>query len=129
VLRSVSPEIALQWRRNQAYPQGTVGRLMEPGYPVFRAEMTVAQTVERLRALIKIAFVTYGYVIDEGGRLCGLITMRDLEFALNDAQLESLMLREIFALRPEPPLSAAGSHLPRQQTPAGARFAGSGRNP
>ena len=107
VLRSVAPEIAQQWQRNQAYPQGSIGRLMEPGYSVFRPEMTVAQTVERLRALIKIAFITYGYVVDGDGRLCGVITMRDLLFAADDARLESLMLREVFALRPETLLSEA----------------------
>jgi magnesium transporter len=107
VLHSVLPDIALQWQRNQTYPQGSIGRLMEPVYAVFSPQMTVAQTVERMRALIKIAFITYGYVIDENGRLCGVITMRDLLFAAEDTRLESLMLREVFTLRPEAPLSDA----------------------
>jgi magnesium transporter len=101
VLQAVAPEVAQQWQRNQTYPQGSIGRLMEPVYAVFTPEMTVAQTVERLRPLIKIAFVTYGYVVDEGGRLCGLITMRDLLFAPDDARLEALMLRDVFTLKPE----------------------------
>jgi len=63
--------------------------------------------VERLRALIKVAFITYGYVLDEGGRLCGLITMRDLLFAADDAQLDSLMLRNVFTLKPETLLNEA----------------------
>jgi magnesium transporter len=107
VLHSVPPEIARQWQRNRAYPEGSVGRLMEPAYAVFHPEMTVAQTVERLQALIKIAFITYGYVVDEGGRLCGVITMRDLLFAPRQARLEALMLREVFALTPETPLDEA----------------------
>ena len=107
VLNAVSPEIAQQWQRNQVYAQASVGRLMEPAYAVFHPAMTVAQTVERLRALLKVAFITYGYVIDEGGRLCGLITMRDLLFAADDARLESLMLRDVFTLMPEMPLGEA----------------------
>jgi magnesium transporter len=63
--------------------------------------------VERLRALIKVAFITYGYVIDEAGRLCGLITMRDLLFAQDDERLESLMLCDVFSLNPETPLNEA----------------------
>ncbi|MGH8634651.1 MAG: magnesium transporter [Burkholderiales bacterium] len=107
VLQAVAPEISQQWRRNQTYGQGSIGRLMEPVYAVFHPAMTVAQTVERLRALIKVAFITYGYVIDESGTLRGLITMRDLLFAPDDTRLESLMLRDVFTLRPETPLSEA----------------------
>ncbi len=107
VLHTVAPEIALQWRCNQTYAQGSIGRLLEPAYAVFHPAMTVAQTVERLRALIKVAFITYGYVIDESGKLCGLITMRDLLFAPDDARLESLMLRDVFTLKPETPLNEA----------------------
>jgi magnesium transporter len=80
---------------------------MEPAYAMFHPSMTVAQTVERLRALIKVAFITYGYVIDESGKLRGLITMRDLLFAPDDARLESLMLRNVFTLNPETPLNEA----------------------
>jgi len=107
VLHTVAPEIALQWQRNQTYAQGSIGRLMEPAYAMFHPAMTVAQTVERLRALIKVAFITYGYVTDESGTLRGLITMRDLLFAPDDARLESLMLRDVFTLGPETPLSEA----------------------
>jgi magnesium transporter len=107
VLHAVAPEAALQWQRNQTYPPGSIGRLMEPAYAMFTPAMTVAQTVERLRSLIKIAFITYGYVVDEAGRLGGLITMRDLLFAPDDARLESLMLKDVFTLRPETPANEA----------------------
>ena len=63
VLQSVSPVIAMQWERNAAYPDGTIGRLMEPVVAVFRPQQTVGETVEQLRHLIKTAFITYGYVI------------------------------------------------------------------
>jgi magnesium transporter len=117
VMHAVSPEIALQWQRNQTYDQASIGRLMEPAYAVFHPAMTVLQAVERLRALIKVAFISYGYVVDETGRLTGLVTMRDLLFAEDDARLEAVMLREVFTLRPEMPLSDAmkvvlGRHYP-----------------
>jgi magnesium transporter len=107
VLRAVAPEVSEQWHRNQTYPQGSIGRLMEPAYSVFTPAMTVAQTVGRLRELIKIAFITYGYIVDGSGKLCGLVTMRDLLFAPDDAPLESLMLKEVFTLEPETPLNEA----------------------
>jgi magnesium transporter len=46
-------------------------------------------------------------VLDEAGRLRGLITMRDLLFAQDDEQLESIMLRDVFTLRPEMHLNDA----------------------
>ena len=107
VLHSVAPEVALQWQRNQTYPADAIGRLMEPAYAVFHPGMTVAQTVERLRTLIKMAFITYGYVVDEHNRLSGLVTMRDLLFAADDERLEALMLRNVFTLKPETKLSDA----------------------
>ncbi len=107
VLHAVSPEVAFQWRRNETYAQDSIGRLMEPAYAVFQPAMTVAQTVERLRALLKVAFITYGYVLDEAGRLRGLITMRDLLFAQDDERLETIMLHDVFTLKPEMPLNDA----------------------
>lgn len=76
--RVASPEVARQWRRNARYPDGTVGRLMEPAYAVFAPQATVGEAIEQLRGLVRTAFVTYGYVEDPQGRLLGLITMRDL---------------------------------------------------
>jgi magnesium transporter len=107
VMQAVSPVIALQWERNAAYPQGTVGRLMEPVIAVFQPAQTVGETIEQLRHLIKTAFITYGYVIDSSGRLIGLITMRDLLFAAHETRLDALMLRDLFFLGPNLPLGEA----------------------
>jgi magnesium transporter len=118
VLEAVTPEIAVQWKRNQLYAQGSIGRLMEPAYAVFTPGMTVAQTVERLRALIKIAFITYGYVVNESGQLSGLVTMRDLLFAPDDALLEDFMLRNVFSLKPQTPLNEAMKAVLERHYPA-----------
>jgi len=107
VLAAVTPEVARQWRRNREYPEGSIGRLMEPAYAVFRPHMTVAETVERLRALVKIAFITYGYVVDDAGRLRGLVTMRDLLLSPDVATLETVMLRGVFTLQPDTLLNDA----------------------
>ena len=107
VLQAVSPVTAMQWERNAVYPQGTIGRLMEPVVAVFRPHQTVGETIEQLRHLIKTAFITYGYVIEPGGTLAGIITMRDLLFAAHETRLEALMLRDLFFLKPDLPLGEA----------------------
>ena len=98
---SAPPEVAEQWKRNTAYPEGSIGRLMEPALAVFRPEMTVGGAIEKLRTLVRLTFVTYGYVIDEKGTLLGLVTMRDLLFNDHETLLGDVMMREPFALKHE----------------------------
>lgn len=100
VLACVPAEAAAQWRLNRDFPPDTLGRFMEPVYAVFSPEMTVAQTVERIRHLARVAFITYGYVVDADGKLLGLITMRDLLLAADTDRLDALMLRSVFTLPP-----------------------------
>ena len=90
-----------QWTANFTYPSGSVGRLMEPPRAVFRPGLTVAQTIERIRELVKNVFVTYGFVVDEAGVLLGVVAMRDLLLASKDASIESVMLRNPFSLAPD----------------------------
>jgi magnesium transporter len=96
-----------QWTRNLAYPEGSVGRLMELPVAVFDPELTVRETVEQLRELVKQAFITYGYVADRGGKLQGVIVMRDLLLGDPAQRLRDIMLRNPFALRPSLSLADA----------------------
>jgi magnesium transporter len=100
-------DYAEQWRRNQAYPEGSIGRLMEPALAVFQPETTVEAAVAHLRELVKTRFITYVYITDTKGKLAGIITMRDLLFAEPTAALGDLMLRDPFYLTPDMPLALA----------------------
>jgi magnesium transporter len=101
VFSSASPEVAAQWTRNAQHAEGTIGRMMDAPLAVFRPEMTVDQAIEALRPLVRSAFVTYIYVVDEGNRLEGLVTMRDLLFNPGSATLAQVMLRHPFELKPD----------------------------
>ncbi len=107
IMEAAPPEVAAQWRKNQTYSEGTLGRLMEPAYAMFPPATTVGEATETLRTLIKSAFITYGYVTAPDGRMLGVVTMRDLLFADNAVKLEDVMLRDAFSLRPDIPLSDA----------------------
>jgi magnesium transporter len=93
--------------RNQAYADGSIGRMMDPAIAVFPPHISVGDAIERLRNMIKTAFVTYGYVTDESGRLVGLITMRDLLFARHERKLADIMLADPFFLGADMPLAEA----------------------
>jgi magnesium transporter len=107
VVQAAPPDIAHQWERNQTYPGGSVGRLMEPAIAVFRPEATVAQAIEQLHTLIKTRFITYGYVTDAAGKLAGVVTMRDLLFSASTVALGEIMLGDAFYLKPDLPLADA----------------------
>ncbi len=93
-----------QWTANFTYPEDSVGRLMEPPRAVFRPELTVAETIERIRELVKNVFVTYGFIVDADGALVGIVAMRDLLLASHESRLADVMLLRPFTLAPEMPV-------------------------
>lgn len=107
IIDSATPELARQWERNRSFEAGTIGYFMEPTYAMFRPEMTVGEAIEKLRALVKTVFITYGYVTDPDHKLLGLVTMRDLLFAEREARLADIMLRNVFVFRPGMDVSEA----------------------
>lgn len=100
-------ESARQWQRNALYEKGTLGRMMEPVYAAFPPEASVGQAIEALHELVKLAFITYIYVVDEGERLLGIVTMRDLLFNERATALRDVMLGEVFSLRASTTLEEA----------------------
>ena len=115
---SAAPDdVAQQWQRNGLYDQDTVGRMMEPVVAAFDPHHTVGATVDKLRELVTRALITYVYVVDDDGRLLGIVTMRDLLFSDRTRTLEQVMLRGAFALRAAMPVKDAmrlvlGRHYP-----------------
>jgi magnesium transporter len=99
ILDAAIPELAQQWQRNQGFAPDTIGRMMEPAQSVLAPDMSVGEAIEALRKLLKNVMVTYGYVLDDAGRLLGLVTMRDLLFNSHTTPLADIMLRDVFAFR------------------------------
>jgi magnesium transporter len=101
LLAQASKAEARQWARNEQYDEGTIGRMMEAPTATFSPEATVDETVEKIRELVKRRFVTYGWVVDGEGRLCGVVTMRDLLLSDRAQTLSDVMLKDFFFLTPE----------------------------
>jgi len=117
ILAAAPIEKARQWMHNRQYPEDSVGWLMEPPVAVFRPSMTVRDTIEALRRLTKRAFITYGYVTDEGNKLLGVLVFRDLMLGRPEAALSEVMYQSIFALQPDMALTeamklTANRHIP-----------------
>jgi magnesium transporter len=106
-LAAAPDELSRQWQRNAIYEQGTMGRMMEPVIGAYSPDETVGDTIESLRELVKMAFITYIYVVDRSERLLGIVTMRDLLFSEHNRKLSEVMLKDPFALKAEMPLADA----------------------
>ena len=106
-LAAAGAEQARQWQRNSQYNANAIGRMMEPVMAAFPPERSVGETIDSLRERIKTALITYIYVIDPGGRLLGIVTMRDLLFGERSRRLDEVMLRAVFALHAAMPLEQA----------------------
>jgi magnesium transporter len=118
ILKAASPERVHQWEAGKQYPEGSVGRLMEPPVAVFRPEQTVGDVIEELRDMVKKAFITYGFIVDGDGRLVGVITMRDLLFSDRNRRLDEIMLTDVFALDADLPLLDAMRQTLNRHYPA-----------
>ena len=117
ILEAAPEERRDQWSKNHKYPEDSIGRLMDPPIAVLRPEQTVAEVVERLRAIVKKALVTYGWVVDNEGRLKGVIVFRELLFADPAQAVSEIMVKDPFFLSPEASLTdgmraAIARHFP-----------------
>lgn len=101
LLSQASRDEVRQWAHNEQFEEGSIGRMMEPPTATFTPEATVDETIEKIRELVKRRFVTYGWVVDLAGRLCGVITMRDLLLSERSQKLSDVMLKDFFFLTPE----------------------------
>jgi magnesium transporter len=99
--------VTRQWALNLAYPEDTIGRLMEPPTAVFKRDQTVGEVTARVRRLVKKIFITYCFVTDEEGRLIGVVTMRDLLVSDAGARIDDVMLKDPFFLRVDAHLADA----------------------
>jgi magnesium transporter len=107
ILAAATAAQARQWTQGLAYAAGMVGRLMEAAPAAFGPQASVAETIEALREIVKATLVTYVYVVDDDGRLAGVVTMRDLLFEAPSRMLGEIMLRDPRTLAPEMALADA----------------------
>jgi magnesium transporter len=109
--------VTRQWALNLAYPEGTIGRLMEPPTAVFSPEQTVAEVSARVRRLVKKIFITYCFVTDDDGKLIGIVTWRDLLVSDPATRIGEVMLENPFFLRVDDELADAMKTVVRRHFP------------
>jgi magnesium transporter len=99
ILAALPNEVRNQWVLNRTFQEGSIGRMMEPAVAVFAPEMTVADTLDVLRDLVKREFVTYAYIRGADKKLVGVVVMRELLFAEKHQPLAEIMIPNPFSLK------------------------------
>jgi magnesium transporter len=101
-LQTLDREKAEILRQLFAYPPDTAGGLMSPEHVALPADITVHEAIERLRRVAAEAeTIYYVYVVNEAGRLLGVLSLRDLVFAKPSTRVREIMRPEVVTLRPE----------------------------
>jgi magnesium transporter len=82
-----------------SYPEDTAGGIMTTEFVAVPATLTAGQTIDRLRELEPDAeTIYYVYVVDDDGRLVGVLSLRDLIVAQPDTPISEVMIREPVAV-------------------------------
>jgi len=78
------------------YEEDTAGRIMTPEYISLKEDLSVSQTLERIRNQANASEVVYYlYVKDNSRRLTGIVSLRDLVIAAPDTTLAEIMARDV----------------------------------
>ena len=78
------------------YGEDTAGRIMTPEYISLKENLTVSQTLKRIRSLSNASEVVYYlYVTDISRQLKGIVSLRDLVIANPDTTLAQIMTRDV----------------------------------
>lgn len=82
-----------------AYPPDSAGGLMSTEVVALPGDMTAEKAIEQLRAMAEDAeTVYYAYVVNGGGKLLGVLSLRDLVLARPDTPLHRIMRSDAVTL-------------------------------
>jgi Mg/Co/Ni transporter MgtE len=95
ILPLMEPQDAEEMAELLGYPEDSAGGMMTTEFVAVRDDLTAEQTIQRLRELEPDAeTIYYIYVVDEGGRLVGVLSLRDLIVAAPAAPVRDFMYPE-----------------------------------
>lgn len=102
LLRLMGVEDAAEIRRLLGYKDGTAGGMMTTQFVAVRQTDTVGQTIEVLRELPEEhPTVHYVYALDEYDKLVGVLSLRTLVLARDDALIRDVMYHDIISVPPD----------------------------
>ena len=86
----MEPAAAKLVERHMAYAPDAAGRLMDPRVSTFRAEMTAAEALQRLKGFKKNRALRELFLVDDDSRLVGRVDIQDIATAPPDERLQRI---------------------------------------
>jgi len=99
ILGLLPEEKQAELRKHELYPEGAAGRVMITKFLAVDEKMTAQEAIERIRSFGEDSdVILYVYVVDDAGRLEGVVPIRRLVSARPDRPCGEIMIREpVFA--------------------------------
>ena len=88
-------------RKFMNYPPDTAGRLMQDDFFAVPPDFTALQAVEKLRDYSRERFVHYVYCVDEGQKLLGVLSIRQLAITPPQTLIKEVMVSPVVTVRHE----------------------------
>ncbi len=100
IVRRLLSQLSQKERQSTAlllgYEEDTAGRIMTPEYISLKENVTVTQTLERIRRLANVSeIIYYLYVTDVSRRLTGIVSLRELVVSSPEKTLGDIMTRDV----------------------------------
>src|SRR6476661_1363309 len=76
------------------YPEGTVGRIMTTDFMALPPDTTAQGAIDKIRERGELESFFYLYVVDEPGKLVGVVPIRNLVIAPRDRKLSDMMIAD-----------------------------------
>ncbi len=94
VLGHVDPERRAGFHKMIGYPEGTVGRIMTTDLLSLSPDTTAQGAIDKIRERGELETFFYLYVVDEAGKLTGVVPIRNLVVAPPDRPLKEMMISD-----------------------------------
>lgn len=102
LLAEMAPGDAAEVRNLLQYPDTTAGGRMTTEFTAVREDFTVAQALGLMRQLRPDAeTIYYLYVVDDQGRLVGVLSLRDLIVAHEQTRIADIAMRDVISVKVE----------------------------
>ena len=101
LLSLMEPEEASDVKALLKYPDDSAGGLMTTDYVTVPAGITIQEAIDHLRKVGEEAeTIYYCYVVENGGRLVGVITLRDLIITAPTQRIDDIMVHNLVMVPP-----------------------------
>jgi len=94
ILALLDPERQAAVREIINYPEGTVGRIMTTDFMALPPDTTAQGAIDKIRERGELESFFYLYVVDDAGKLVGVVPIRNLVIAPPDRTLKEMMIAD-----------------------------------